>query len=662
MLVNLGAEGFEFRADSLDVGVFGEVNYIPSTRPGLSINDAIGSSEFNIATFVPNGIAAFVMEPYTGELWTNPPDDRFAAGDYGEDTDGKRMFCFRLRFPEQRENFLTFLDEVVPEDYVVYLTTARRNVDDIHYSSEWAMDSTIYGRNIYSYLEEQGALQIRELEGNDKFPYVYAYRKGSGYLGEAIGDSDEDQIEIHIPYPQRYVEGNLLSPVFGPALSWEAIDWNLEDIDTPLDDSRITLWGGSSPTQLDSIMGIAEIGEFDLSQIDAATYPYLQFRWTVTDSDPTLRTAADLDFLHLRAQPAPDLLFNARAYHQRSADTLAAGDTYNFGIAIQNASPTMTDSVEVRSSWLGNNEVLSSQTDRFRALAENDTLRYDLSLNTGEFQQVEALRISINPLRSQPETNYANNELERSFDLELDQIDPLINVTFDGRPIRDGALVSASPAIVIEVTDENRFLLLDQPDLFALQLRLPDGSLQLIDPTNGDLVQFEPATEGGQNQARLLFSPDLPQDGTYSLLVQGADASGNSAGRLNYEVDFEVIREQAISQVVNYPNPFSDQTYFVYELTGQENLMDYRIQIMTVSGRVVRELSGMELGPLRVGRHQTDFPWDGTDSFGDQLANGIYLYRLVLPQESGLNDPSKIRATALDQFYTNGIGKLVILR
>ncbi|MEM7574749.1 MAG: C25 family cysteine peptidase [Bacteroidota bacterium] len=662
LLVNLGPDGFEFRADSLDVGVFGEVNYINATRPGLSINDAIGSSEFNLTSFVREGIGAFVMEPYTGRLWSNPPDDRFAAGDYGVPTGSKTMFCFWLRTAEERENFLTFLDEVVPEDYVVYLTTLRRSVDDIHYSSEWAMDSTIYGRNIYSYLEAQGALQIRELEGNDKFPYVYAYRKGSGYLGEAIGDSDEDQVQIRIPYPQRYVEGSLQSPVFGPALSWEELSWRVADLDNPLDDNRITLLGGNSPAQLDSIMGIADIGAFDLSQIDATEYPYLQFRWTVTDPDPTLRTAADLDFLHLQGQPAPDLLFNAAAYHQRSADTLAAGEQYNFGIAIQNASATPTDSVEVRSSWLGNNEVLSSQTDRFRALVEDDTLRYELSLNTADFQQAEVLRISINPSRNQLETNYANNELERSFDLEIDRIDPLINVTFDGRPIRDGALVSARPAILVEITDENRFLLLDRPDQFGLQLRLPDGTVQLIDPTNGDLVQFEPATEGGQNQARLLFSPDLPQDGTYSLLVQGADASGNSAGRLNYEVDFEVIREQSISQVVNYPNPFSDLTYFVYELTGQENLMDYRIQIMTVSGRVVRELSGMELGPLRVGRHQTDFGWDGTDSFGDQLANGIYLYRLVLPQESALNDPAKVRATALDEFYTNGIGKLVILR
>ncbi|MEM6394977.1 MAG: C25 family cysteine peptidase [Bacteroidota bacterium] len=661
-LVNNGPDGFEFRADSLEVGVFGEVNYIDATRPGLSINDAIGDSEFNLTSFVSEGMGVFVMEPYTGELWANPPDDRFEAGDYGVPTAGKTMFCFRLRLPEQRENMLTFLDEVVPENYVVYMTTLRRNEDDIHFSSEWAADSLIYGRSIYTYLESQGALEVRNLNGNDKWPYVLAYRKGAGLLGESIGDDEEDQIQIRVQYPQRTVAGSLRSPIFGPASDWQALDWSVEDIDNPLDDSQVVLYGGTDVEALDSLNVYASIGEFDLSAIDAELYPFLQFEWLVTDPEPSTRSAADLDYLYLRGSGAPDLLFNARAYNQRSADSLAAGETYRFGIAIQNAARVASDSVEVTAAWLGNNEVLTSQTDLFKPLLEDDTIRYDLSLETAQFQQAEALRISINPARTQLESNYANNELEKTFDLSRDEIDPLVNVTFDGRSIRDGALVSAQPSIVIEITDENRFLLLDRPELFALQLTSPDGQIQLIDPANDSDLQFEPATEGDDNTARMTFAPDLPQDGTYNLLVQGADASGNAAGRLNYEVSFEVERAVGISQVVNYPNPFSDRTFFVYELSGSQPVDEYRIQIMTVSGRVVRELSALDLGPLQVGRHQTDFAWDGTDGYGDRLANGVYLYRVLFPQESALNGIDAKRETSLDGFFENGMGKLVILR
>ncbi|MEM8584718.1 MAG: C25 family cysteine peptidase, partial [Bacteroidota bacterium] len=662
LLSNIGPAGFEFRADSLEVGVFGEVNYIDATRPGLSINDAIGDSEFNLTSFVREGMGVFVMEPFTGQLWSNPPDDRFEAGDYGVPTGAKTMFCFWLRTPEERENMLTFLDEVVPENYVVYMTTLRRTVDDIHYSSEWAMDSTLYGRNIYSYLESQGALEVRELDGNDKFPYVLAYRKGVGVLGEAVGDDEEDQIQIRIQYPQRFVSGSLLSPVFGPSSNWEALDWSVEDIDNPLDASSITLYGGDDPSSLDSLQFYSDVGEVDLSQIDADQNPFLQFKWTVTDPEPSTRSAADLSYLYLRGSGVPDLLFNAGAYSNRSPDSLAAGETYRFGIAIQNAARASSDSVEVTAAWLGNNEILESQTGLFKPLIEDDTIRYDISLETAQFQQAEALRISINPSRSQLESNFANNELEKTFDLARDQIDPLVNVTFDGRSIRDGALVSAEPNILIEVTDENRFLLLDRPELFALQLSYPDGQIELIDPANNENIQFEPATDGENNKARLSFAPELPQDGIYNLLVQGADASGNAAGRLNYEISFEVERAVGISRVVNYPNPFSDRTFFVYELSGTEAVDEYRIQIMTVSGRVVRELSAMDLGPLRVGRNQTDFAWDGTDGFGDQLANGVYIYRVLFPQDSELNSLDRLRETALDTYFENGMGKLVILR
>ncbi|MBK7956826.1 MAG: hypothetical protein IPK03_01115 [Bacteroidetes bacterium] len=37
-----------------------------------------------------------------------------------------------------------------------------------------------------------------------------------------------------------------------------------------------------------------------------------------------------------------------------------------------------------------------------------------------------------------------------------------------------------------------------------------------------------------------------------------------------------------------------------------------------------------ELGPLRIGMNKTQFWWDGTDTYGDALANGVYLYRVII--------------------------------
>ena len=111
--------------------------------------------------------------------------------------------------------------------------------------------------------------------------------------------------------------------------------------------------------------------------------------------------------------------------------------------------------------------------------------------------------------------------------------------------------------------------------------------------------------------------------------------------------------------MMNYPNPFSTSTRFVFTLTGSETPDDIIIQIMTVSGKVVREITESELGPLSIGRNITDFSWDGTDEFGDPLANGVYLYRV----RARLNgEDIKHRDSGADSHFTKDFGKMYILR
>ena len=98
---------------------------------------------------------------------------------------------------------------------------------------------------------------------------------------------------------------------------------------------------------------------------------------------------------------------------------------------------------------------------------------------------------------------------------------------------------------------------------------------------------------------------------------------------------------------------------FIFTLTGAQLPRNLKIQILTVTGKVVREIQQSELGPLRIGNNITEYAWDGTDTYGDRLANGTYLYRVVL------DDPQnqfERRRTAADQAFKKGWGKLVLLR
>lgn len=72
--------------------------------------------------------------------------------------------------------------------------------------------------------------------------------------------------------------------------------------------------------------------------------------------------------------------------------------------------------------------------------------------------------------------------------------------------------------------------------------------------------------------------------------------------------------------VMNFPNPFSTSTQFTFELSQAAEIS---ITIFTLGGRSIFKF---EPEDFTVGFHTID--WDGRDAFGDELANGVYLYRL----------------------------------
>jgi flagellar hook assembly protein FlgD len=123
-------------------------------------------------------------------------------------------------------------------------------------------------------------------------------------------------------------------------------------------------------------------------------------------------------------------------------------------------------------------------------------------------------------------------------------------------------------------------------------------------------------------------------------------------------VSFEVVTASSITHFYPYPNPFSTQTRFVFTLTGTEIPEKIKIQIMTISGRIVREINQDEIGPIKIGHNITQFAWDGTDEYGDLLANGVYFYRVMMES----NNRFDRRQTKGDGAFKNGFGKLYILR
>jgi flagellar hook assembly protein FlgD len=63
------------------------------------------------------------------------------------------------------------------------------------------------------------------------------------------------------------------------------------------------------------------------------------------------------------------------------------------------------------------------------------------------------------------------------------------------------------------------------------------------------------------------------------------------------------------------------------------NELETQVQIFTVSGKLVKTINQTV---STQGFRSAGIPWDGKDDFGDQLAKGVYIYRLKVKTSDGL--------------------------
>ena len=104
---------------------------------------------------------------------------------------------------------------------------------------------------------------------------------------------------------------------------------------------------------------------------------------------------------------------------------------------------------------------------------------------------------------------------------------------------------------------------------------------------------------------------------------------------------------------------------FVFTLTGESIPDDIKIQITTITGKVVKTITKSELGAIHLGNNITDVVWNGTDEFGDKLASGVYLYKVIITDKK---NNYTLRATEGDAYFKNSetdmnknMGKIYLL-
>lgn len=657
---NLPQRNFIFVNNKISVycrtGFYGILNYD-------QIIYALNSDVKHIWSCAPDGWTVVILDSISGTPWAstlpNYSNPNPQIGIYGNcHCDGSRpLYAFDFgngycgSVPNWQQSLANLILNNVPTgNYVL-----------VH--SPVFTPSYTYIPQFYTAMQSIGSANI--INFNDTLPMIIFGKKGAavGTAKEIIAPNSKTPIELKDTIITKWNTGYILSEVIGPASKWNSLHWRVASLDNPKTDTTlIKIIGIKANGQKDTLISFTEdsLDVLDLyNYVNAATYPYIQLMAQMKDN--INRTAPQLKRWQVLYDEAPECAINPKKAFYLKNDTIQQGDQFILAYAIENISHrTFQDSLLI-TYYLEKNNIKTVLPDKLKIkpFYPGAIIIDTISINTFSLSTDHTLWIGVNPPghpKYQWEQYHFNNILSLNFNISKDIINPLLDVTFDGVRILNGDIVSAKPNILISVTDENKYLLLnDTSDIKIYIKKNNEPEKQLFFAKD---LTFIPAHSSNKNKCMIEYKPTL-SDGIYTLRAQAKDRSKNISGLNDYRITFEVINKPSITQVLNYPNPFSTSTRFVFTLTGSEVPEHIDIQIMTVTGKVVKTIRKEDLGYIHIGRNITEYVWDGTDDFGDKLANGVYLYKVNVRLKG---EKLEIRPTDADKYFTKELGKLVILR
>lgn len=203
---------------------------------------------------------------------------------------------------------------------------------------------------------------------------------------------------------------------------------------------------------------------------------------------------------------------------------------------------------------------------------------------------------------------------------------PTVELFLNDENFVNGGLTSLNPILIAKIFDENGVNTVGNGighDIVAILDNNTARPIVLNEYYTADLDSYQ--------SGRLEYNFSNLAPGPHVLVFKVWDVNNNSS---ETRLEFVVAESQslALDHVLNYPNPFTTRTEFFFEHNQVCEALEAQIQIFTVSGKLVKTINQLV---QTQGFRTEGIVWDGRDDFGDQLAKGVYVYRLSVKSPDG---------------------------
>ena len=483
--------------------------------------------------------------------------------------------------------------------------------------------------------------KIEKLSQSNGSPFLVIGRKGAKKALLALfpdfdkNPSGEILTLENYEIKDQFNEGTITSPLIGPASEWNEVSIKIQQEKYQSFSYDII---GVNAQGIESILQKnINKNTLKINAIDAQKYPYIKIKLTLKTSEE-FGKAPQLKSWMVTYKSVPegviDVQKSSKITDKQEYENFTA-DVWFKNISDKNFKDSITVKQVLSNRSFGKNQ---SKTFKIKALIALDSVKISVPIRMEGLVGDNVLSFIFNP-QIQTEQIYTNNSIDYHFSVFPDKINPILNVTFDGRQIQNNEIVSAKPLIQISLKDENLFRI--RTDTAGLEMSLKScktSSFQRIYFKNPD-ISWKPDTIN--NHFIINYLPKNLQEDTLTLKVQGRDLAGNLAGNQPYQISFRIIQKNELKSWSVYPNPFEYFTKFSFTLTGSEIPRNYIIEIYDELGQMVKSINETNQS-LHIGINE--IIWDGTDSSGKNLPPGVYLYRFIMDS------------------VTRSSGKVVILR
>jgi hypothetical protein len=449
-------------------------------------------------------------------------------------------------------------------------------------------------------------------------------------------------------YPDfRYPTGSVQN-LIGPADKWNSFNWT--SVIYPSTNLKFDVFGiNRSNQQIKLASDLTSSGLVSLDTVNAYTYPYLSlvsklsFDTTQTLAKTQLTGGTPsplLKSLYVRYNATADLAVNYSSF-VRSDSVITDKDSIGVYASYSNIGYKKCYGVIRNWYFYRNNDKVIVKSDTVnQSLAPDSSssiktyLKFTgLQLPVRRFNEPVLISFEVLPLASQNEIYTYNNSITFPVIIKSSTSTASLNLYADGVLLQSGDFVKKTPELTFRYdSKENQEVPLYDTTLFKVYINdiLYNTGFSVTERStaNTKSIDSKSISTKADNEKHIALTqislkPQL-NDGKNRISILHRFDPMQFFDSTNFVV--EVSGDLRIKDLSNFPNPMRNMTTFMFNLSGLD-VKSCKVKIYTVAGRLIKTINAS----ANIGFNQIF--WDGRDDDGDALANGVYLYKVIIDGE-----------------------------